>query len=51
MFSAGTRFKQTARKFRKARKLAGRNYIQVYQDARSYKLTPPVLGPYQSSQS
>jgi len=47
MFSAGTQFKQTARKFRQARFKAGRNYVQVYQDAYQYKLLAPVLGPEQ----
>lgn len=51
MFSAGTQFKQTARKFRQSRFKAGRNYVQVYKDAYQYKLVAPVLGPLQTTES
>lgn len=51
MFSAGTQFKITARRKRQALFKAGNNYIQVYNLVRSYKLTAPVLGPLQVSES
>jgi hypothetical protein len=46
-----TQFKMTARKQRQTLFKAGNNYMQVYNAVRSYKLTPPVLGPVQTTQS
>lgn len=46
-----TQFKSTARRQRQALFKAGNNYIQVYNQMRAYKLTAPVLGPYQPTLS
>lgn len=42
-----TQFKISARRKRQQLFAAGQNYIQVYNAVRAWKLTPPVLGPYQ----
>lgn len=51
MFTAGTQFKMTARRQRQVQFKAGHNYMYVYNHTRAYKLTPPVLGPYQATLS
>jgi hypothetical protein len=50
-FPAGTTFKQTLRSQRQALFKAGNNYIQVYNATLAFKLSPPVLGPYQPTES
>lgn len=51
MAGPNTVFKPTTRKQRQALIKAGNNYIQVYNLMRAYKLTAPVLGPYQPTEN